>query len=257
MFTYEQIQSLNELELAVYNYVIQNIGQVRTMKIRELADQAHVSTTTVLRFCSKMGCDGYSEFKLRLKILKEKAAIKEVQDDVSGMLDFFTKINTTEFKEIIQSCATMIEKAQRVFFLGIGSSGILGQYGARFFSNIGIYSSHVTDPFYPMPDTEEQSVLIVLSVSGETEMILQQVSQYKQKNFKIISITNSENSTLGKVSDGVVSYYMPIKVMGHHYNVTTQVPVVHIIESLGRSAQQLRFQKERCLSEKKDKNNRN
>ena len=54
MFTIEQVQSLNELEMEVYQYVMKHQSAVRYMRIRELASEAHVSTTTVLRFCKKM-----------------------------------------------------------------------------------------------------------------------------------------------------------------------------------------------------------
>ena len=49
MFTYEEIMSLNELEMNVYQYVLKNREKVGYMKIRELAGEAHVSTTTVLQ----------------------------------------------------------------------------------------------------------------------------------------------------------------------------------------------------------------
>ena len=67
MFTVEQIQSLNELEMEVYLYVMKHQSSVRYMRIRELAAEAHVSTTTVERFCKKMGCDGYSLWSLNSK----------------------------------------------------------------------------------------------------------------------------------------------------------------------------------------------
>ena len=53
MFSYSQIQSLNDLELSVYNYIMDNKDKVRYMKIRELAAESHVSTTTILNFCKK------------------------------------------------------------------------------------------------------------------------------------------------------------------------------------------------------------
>ena len=68
MFRCQEIKSLNELELEVYNYIVRHQEQVVEMKIRELAEAAHVSTTTVLRFCKKVGCNGYSEFKLKYKM---------------------------------------------------------------------------------------------------------------------------------------------------------------------------------------------
>ena len=50
MFTYEEIMSLNELEMNVYQYILKNKEKAVYMKIRELAEEAHVSTTTVLRW---------------------------------------------------------------------------------------------------------------------------------------------------------------------------------------------------------------
>lgn len=61
MFDYEIIQSLNELEMLVYNYITTHKQEVKYMTVRELADAVHVSTSTVIRFCKKNGCDGYSE----------------------------------------------------------------------------------------------------------------------------------------------------------------------------------------------------
>lgn len=245
MFTYEQIQNLNDLEFSVYNYVSQNIESVKTMKIRELADLAHVSTTTVLNFCNKMGCQGYSEFKVKLQLLTEDKAQNQLSDDTVAMMDFFKKINTVEFKTQIEECAKLIQQAKNVYFYGIGSSGVLAQYGARYLANMGIYASYINDPFYPLPEgPNDDSLLIVLSVSGETSMVLHRVNDYKQARFKIISITNSDSSTLSKISDGAVGYYMPLELKGPIHNITTQVPVIHIIESLARKAYEIKNNEE-------------
>lgn len=67
LFTAQQIASLNELELLVYKYTVEHPTTVPFMRIRELAAEVHVSTTTVLHFFKKMGCDGYAQFKWKLK----------------------------------------------------------------------------------------------------------------------------------------------------------------------------------------------
>ena len=55
MFTAQALKSLNEQEMLVYQYVMEHRSAVPCMRIRELATEAHVSTTTVLHFCKKMG----------------------------------------------------------------------------------------------------------------------------------------------------------------------------------------------------------
>lgn len=44
LFTPQQIKNLNELELLVYQYIIEHPNTVPFMRIRELAAEAHVST---------------------------------------------------------------------------------------------------------------------------------------------------------------------------------------------------------------------
>ena len=68
MFSSEVIRSFNELETAIYQYICQNGEKVVYMRIRELADETHVSTATIQRFCKKINCDGFSEFKIKLKM---------------------------------------------------------------------------------------------------------------------------------------------------------------------------------------------
>ena len=52
MFTHEMIKSFNQWEMDVYNYIISNEEKVVYMKVRELAEAVHVSTTTILRSVS-------------------------------------------------------------------------------------------------------------------------------------------------------------------------------------------------------------
>ena len=84
LFTPQQIKNLNELELLVYQYIIEHPNTVPFMRIRELAAEAHVSTTTVLHFCKKVGCDGYAQFKWKLK---EQAGSAQGSDRKSTRLN--------------------------------------------------------------------------------------------------------------------------------------------------------------------------
>ncbi|WEG72651.1 MurR/RpiR family transcriptional regulator [Vagococcus intermedius] len=241
MFSYEQVQRLNDLELGVYHYVLKNKERVTTMKIRTLAEEVHVSTTTILNFCHKMDCAGYAEFKVRLHLLIENENDEAVPDDTALMLTFFEKINTPKFKEQIELSARYIAEASEIYIYGVGGSGILGQYAARYFSNFNLYATHISDPFYPVPKkVGKKAIVLVLSVTGETGMVLEQANQYKQNGFNVLSITTSADSTLAKLSDIAISYYVPIELKKSLQNITTQVPVIHIIETLARMAYTLK-----------------
>ncbi|MFJ5622896.1 MurR/RpiR family transcriptional regulator [Peribacillus loiseleuriae] len=235
MFTYEKIQSFNQLEYMVYDYVIKNGHQVLFMTIRELSEAVHVSTSTIMRFCKKLNCDGYSEFRVQLKLYLEKNEQKKPANDISEILHYFKSTNNAEFEERIKEAGKMVQASKRVIFVGVGSSGTLGKYGARYFSNMGKFSHHIDDPFYPIfEDLYEDAVVIALSVSGETQQAIHLINQFKSHHCKIISITNSENSTIAKMSDYNIAYYITNQLVNGEYNVTTQVPVIFILEAIAR-----------------------
>lgn len=237
MFTYKQIESLNDLELQVYEYVIKNTDIVLKLKIRELAKNVHVSTTTILRFCKKMDCEGFYEFKYKLKdyIAETNKEFKLSTDDYA-VIDYFKRSNDpSEVKKLLDA-SKIIHKSKQIIFLGIGTSGILAKYASRCFVNIGRFAIYIDYPYFPVPDSfYGEIVIIVFSVTGETKDIINQLREFRNFDCVIISITNSEMSTIAKLSDLVISYYLPLQMQGKEdkkVNLTSQIPVMNIIEKL-------------------------
>ncbi|AQR97784.1 MULTISPECIES: MurR/RpiR family transcriptional regulator [Clostridium] len=234
MFNYEIIQSLNDLELMLYRYIMKNADKVVYMRIRELADEAHVSTTTILRFCKKVDCEGYSEFKIKLKMHIQKNESNKINDDTSIIIDFFKKLDNSELEKKLNTLCDLIKAANNVIFIGTGTSGILCKYAARYFSSIGRFAMYIDDPYFPRNyKMYEDSIIIAISVSGETATVIDHISNLKRENSTIVSITNSENCTIAKISDLNISYYVQRERIGIS-DITTQIPVLYIIESIGK-----------------------
>ena len=165
MFKYEQVKDLNDLELEVYNYIMRHQEKVLEMKIRELAEGSHVSTTTVLRFCKKMGCNGYSEFKVKYKMYLNEVPNQAKKEDIRVLVNFFYRADSEEFNKQLDEVASLIYYASKVIFLGIGSSGIVAKYGARYLTNSGKVAQYIDDPYYPVPaGFYDGAVIVVLSV---------------------------------------------------------------------------------------------
>ena len=103
MFSYEVLQSFNNLEMLVYNYVMEHRHEVQYMTIRELAEAVHVSTSTVVRFCKKAGCDGYSEFRVQFKMFlkeeKEHKSKARMDESVDELTNFFRTVTSTRYEE--------------------------------------------------------------------------------------------------------------------------------------------------------------
>lgn len=234
MFNYEIIQSLNDLELLLYRYIMKNAEKVIYMRIRELADEAHVSTTTILRFCKKINCEGYSEFKIKLKMHIQRNESNKINDDTSIIVDFFKKLDNSELDRKLNVVCDLIKEARNVILIGTGSSGILCKYAARYFSSIGKFAMYIDDPYFPRNyKIYEDSIIIAISVSGETPTVIDHISNLKRENSTVVSITNSENCTVAKISDLNIAYYVQREKIGIS-DITTQIPVLYIIENIGK-----------------------
>lgn len=235
MLTIEQLKNLNELDMIIYNYINENKEKALNMKIKDLSEAIHVSNSSITRFCKKVGCNGYSEFKIKYKIFMKGNKNNIVSKDIEGMFDFFNRVDNDKFFGNIEKFANIIHSCDKVIFLGVGTSGILAQYGARFFTNIGKFSIAISDPFYPVPkDFYGNAVVIGLSVSGETIEIINQINKFKEENCKILCITNRKDCTLNKIADESLTYYMPYEKIYQYYNITTQVPVIYFLELLAK-----------------------
>lgn len=234
VFTSEQLAQFSELEYILYNYISANTDKVIFMRIRELADATHVSNTSILRFCRKLGCEGFSEFKVMLKLELEKNKKLKLSSDPQSITEFLERTINRGEETGIKQAARLIAKSDNVLFIGAGSSGILAEYGARYFSSLKKFSLHIKDPFFPFHGHFlKNSTAVVLSVSGKTPSILGQVHRLKEGGSTIISLTNQTDNPLSSMADFSLNYFVTPEYM-ENANVTTQIPVIYYLESLAK-----------------------
>ncbi|RPK31423.1 MurR/RpiR family transcriptional regulator [Paenibacillus xylanexedens] len=255
MFTAEMIASLNELEISLYNYIIKNEDKVALMRIRDLANETHVSPSTIFRFCRKLNCEGFSEFKIKIKMHLAETKRKNINEIEESLMSFFERVSIGNMIDQIKDAASLISLSSNIMFIGTGNSGIMAEYGARYFASIGKFTTYIKDPYYPMhSEFLSNSVAIALSVSGETATIITHINQLKRQGIKVISITNKKSSTIPQISDVNIPYYVTqerfentvdskfyihTEEQYNYSDITTQVPVVYILESIARQVYKL------------------
>lgn len=232
MFSYDNIQKFNETEMMIYKFIVDNREKIPYMTIREFAEAVNVSTSTILRFCNKLECSGYNEFKDKFNQYMRKIHQAPFKRNLNELLNYFEKTNTDSFEQKINQGAEFIRKAETVIFVGSGSSGALANYAARYFSNLGKFSIALEDTLYPITQGMKSAVVIALSVSGETKGVIELINRFKINKYDILSITNQSNCTIAKMSDWNIAYGMNVREANGGYNATTQVPVLFLIETL-------------------------
>lgn len=231
MLEKEKLAVLNERELQIYSYIEANKEKAGYMRIRELAEATGVSTATILRFVKKIGFQSYNELKFWCQ--KEEPAMVEAYH-TEEIVECIKKLNTPYYKELIEEAVEIIQASDFVIFIGIGNSGGTAHYGARCFTNSGTYSLCQDDPFYNTSCVKGNPVVIILSVSGETPEVLQQVEGYRSKGTTLICITTTSQGTLAKLSDLTIAYHLKYRVSEKITDFSSQIPAVYIIEMIAQ-----------------------
>ncbi|MCD8082269.1 MAG: MurR/RpiR family transcriptional regulator [Clostridiales bacterium] len=235
MFYYENIQELNELETQIYHYVHSHAQQVVNMTIRQLAEQVSVSTSSILRFCIKMNCSGYSEFRYQLKqTLARHTYIEENVYNSKAAVNFFKGTEVLSFMEKVSHMTDLISERNRIYFLGQGVSSIMCQYGAWCLSCAGKQSFQLESRLIPYIHVlpSQDVVLMVLSNGEENEAFLQQVSQFQWAGAACCCITNTEGCILSRMADVSICCHSAAEPLTESGEWFSQAPVVYVLELL-------------------------
>jgi DNA-binding MurR/RpiR family transcriptional regulator len=255
LFNYERIKRLNDLEFNVYNCIVTLDSKVLGMKIRDLAIASHVSTTVVLNFCKKMDCEGWTAFKIKYKEELQKNKAYESNEPITQQLIEHLQMyaQDTQKQDQLNKIVNLIYHSRRVIFIGAGPSGILAKYAALHFTTMEKTAQHIDSPYYPISEDDyHDTIVIALSVSGETKSVIQRLTRFKSLNATLVSITNTDENTMSKLSDLSLSYFVPQeefyiseKLDEIHVTATTQIPVMYIIELMAK-----KFRKKKVLEQK-------
>lgn len=229
-FTYSQVESLNETEAYVYNYVVKNTKKVLNESIRELANDTHVSTATIMRFCKKMGCEGFTELKYRLKESEEMQETKE--DNVADQFGFFIeKIKSSDYLDSIHRAAEIIKQSDLILTLGIGTTGDFAKYTSRLLSGVGYCCYGVDGAAYPVQRVAEghQEVIIAFYERIQKKLLFEEIYRYKNKNYMIIMFSNNNMGSMEHLCDEVIHVSDGSVMLG---KIHSGIPMLYAIEKL-------------------------
>ena len=240
---------LNETDMDIYHYIMQAPRKVTHMRIRELAYDTHTSTATILRFCRKFECAGFPEFKVRLQIhLDVDASHENSHEESNELIHFLNKTQDAEFQKLLNDAAMLLSDNSVLLTIGEGSSNILSEYASMYFSRMGIMTFRIEDPHnLPIAFMDDEmlskTVVMALSVSGQTEVVLDYLTDMTLGRCPIISITNNKTNKIAKVSTINIPYYINAHSIKSN-DVTSQVPVMYIIETIAKKLRSLKYKKE-------------
>ena len=226
--------SLSPAEQRVADQVLAHPRSTVNDAIAAIARAAEVSQPTVIRFCRSLGCEGLSDFKMRLASgLTGTIPIMHTQvTSNDGMLELGAKVlgNTAAAvlqvrdhlnRDTIDKAIKLISDAQRVEFYAVGHYSVVAEDAQLKFMRLGVPSSAYTVPRMQLLASNlltPTTVTVVISSSGRIHELLDVVEKAKERGSVVIAITAGQ-SPLARKADLAL-------IVDHVEDIATQVPMV-------------------------------
>ena len=214
---------LTSAEKKVADYVSAETSKVPYQSISELASACGVADATVSRFCRRLGCNGFSAFKLA--VASTAMNIRSADGPLSGEVTqtdsipvMCRKISTSIAEAVAQTqelvdpktirkVADILLKANKVLCMGQGGSMIMAEEAAHMFTTtfgnfFAIRDNHIQA--INAAQLNKDDVVLYFSYSGATRDLLDILPIVQKRKATSILITRFPNSPGAALADVIL-----------------------------------------------------
>lgn len=197
-------------------YITENYDKAAFMTAAALGNKVGVSESTVVRFATEMGFKGYPELQRELQqMIKSKlTAVQrmEVSESLIGDGDIISSVLSGDIELIretaertsrtdFQNAVQEINRARRIYILGVRSSAALASFLAFYFnlvfdSVVLVDTSSASEMFEQMFRIGEEDVCIAISFPRYSKQTVSALRFIADRGAKIIAVTDTEKSPI-------------------------------------------------------------
>lgn len=215
-------QNFSEVEKTIANFFLEHIEQLHTLTLREIADIIYVAPSSIVRFCKKIGYQGYNHFKN--DYLKENIYLSSLFQNIDPNFPFSSSDKNTVlahkiaklYQEIIQDCLSLIHhdslqkainllnQSKCIYICTSGMQVELCQIFRSKMLKIGrqvIVHQHAEDVYYDACYCEKDSVFIMISYTGETHKAMVTSPVLQKRGIPMIAVTSYGVNSLSAKTD--------------------------------------------------------
>ena len=195
-------EELTEHEQEIARYFLQAETIQDDLSSQQVTQKLHISQAALTRFAKKCGFTGYREFvfqyqhqaskpdthshkhsPLTKRVLRSYSIMREQTQD---LID----------EEQLERVAQLIDDAERVYFFGTGSSGLIAREMKLRFMRLGVVCEALTDQdgfAWTTSIMDENCLVLGFSLSGTTQSVLDSLLDAKEMGAKTILFTSAPN----------------------------------------------------------------
>ena len=239
LMTYVNISTNQDMYYTIAHTILMNLDKIPHISINELADLCYTSPATISRFCKKVNCRSFAEFKKGMALSLEAAEdeihfkeqdLKSIQDNPQYLVDKIYNDTINALKkgqesinifEIDKICR-MIHDASKVHFYGYQFNKIVASdFQLKLLKLKKFIYSFVErgDEIQRLDLIDKDSLVVILSVRARHEIIDSLVDKVKESHPKILLITMNKEYKNEKIDhiytlDGYESDYTQSSMQG-------------------------------------------
>lgn len=243
------VQTINILEVLDENYELLSHSEKMIadyfksvarydddLSAEKVAKLLYTSKSALTRFAKKCGFSGYREFVFEFQFSQ-----KYLFDNYGSFHEITTKI-FFEYGELIEktknlisesqleSIAKMIDEANRVYFYGIGSSGLVASEARLRFMRLGVACEAVTEPDlmnWTNGTLNQDCLVFGLTLSGQTKTVINALSVAEVKGAKTV-LLSSEKHSLHQFTEHV--HIANERHLNYGTRISPQFPLILLVD---------------------------
>lgn len=193
------LDKMTDLEQRIGHYFLNPNSIQEDLSSLQVAQTLHISQAALTRFAKKCGFKGYREFSFQY--LQDLQKAQTEADNMQSSLSRHVLYNYNQIhqqtKELIdeeklERVAQIIEEADRVYFFGTGSSGLVARDMKLRFMRLGVVCEALTDQdgfAWTTSILDKNCLVIGFSLSGQTQSIIDSLIDAKNMGAKTILVT--------------------------------------------------------------------
>ena len=192
-------EEMTDLEQEIAHYFLQEETIQDNLSSQQVTQKLHISQAALTRFAKKCGFTGYREFifqyqqqanKQNLHLPNHSPMTKRVLRSYSNMRE---QTQDLIDQEQLEGIAQLIEDAERVYFFGTGSSGLVAREMKLRFMRLGVVCEALTDQdgfAWTTSIMDENCLVLGFSLSGTTPSIIDSLLDAQDMGAKTILFTS-------------------------------------------------------------------
>lgn len=236
-------------EKTLIEYVKSDLDNIIYKSISVIAKESGVGEATITRFTKKLGFNGFQDFKvtlakeisnkkntsiINLHVHRDESVKETASKMLKSSINILDKTVNNIDLDLMCKCRDLIMNAKRLYFIGIGHSGIAATDINYKFMRIGFTTTPVTDSHIMLTMssiTNDDDVIVAISNSGTTKEVVKTVKQAKENGTKIISLTEDSDNPLRALADYALTY-ISAETIFETGSISSKIPQIFLLDLL-------------------------